>query len=164
MKKAYLLIGGNIGDRLSYLKKAIRLIEQQCGTVIITSSIYETAAWGKTDQAAFLNQVLLIETDLKPESLLETILKIENSLDRKRTEKYDPRTIDIDILYYEGEEIETDQLTIPHPKISERRFVLTPLAEIEPELIDPVHKKRIQNLLDECQDTLEVKKFSMSTE
>lgn len=161
MKKAYLLIGGNIGDRLSYLKKAIRLIEQQCGNVIISSSIYETAAWGKTDQAAFLNQVLLIETDLKPSSLLETILKIESSLDRKRTEKYDPRTIDIDILYYEGEEIETDQLTIPHPKISERRFVLTPLAEIEPELIDPVHKKTIQKLLDECLDTLEVKRFSI---
>lgn len=161
MKKAYLLIGGNIGDRLSYLKKAIWLIKEQCGNVIITSSIYETAAWGKTDQAAFLNQVLLIETDLKPASLLETILKIESSLDRKRTEKYDPRTIDIDILYYEGEVIETDQLTIPHPKISERRFVLTPLTEIEPELIDPVHEKTIQKLLDECQDTLEVKRLSI---
>lgn len=161
MKKAYLLIGGNIGDRLSYLEKAIRLIEEQCGNVIITSSIYETAAWGKTDQAAFLNQVLLIKTDLKPLSLLETILKIESSLDRKRTEKYDPRTIDIDILYFEGEEIANDQLTIPHPKISERRFVLTPLAEIEPELIDPVHEKTIQKLLDECQDTLEVKRLSI---
>lgn len=161
MKKAYLLIGGNIGDRLKYLKKAKTLISEQCGTIITTSSIYETAAWGKTDQAAFLNQVILLETYLKPASLLETILKIESSLDRKRTEKYDPRTIDIDILYYEGEKIETDQLTIPHPKISERRFVLTPLAEIEPELMDPVHKKTIQRLLDECQDTLEVKRINM---
>ncbi|MFN5421883.1 MAG: 2-amino-4-hydroxy-6-hydroxymethyldihydropteridine diphosphokinase [bacterium] len=159
MKKAYLLIGGNIGDRLYYLTQGNKLIEQQCGHILGTSSIYETAAWGKMDQAPFLNQVLLVETVLDPLSLLDTILDIENSLGRKRKEKYDARTIDIDILYYDNEKLETDILTIPHPKISERRFVLTPLAEIAPDLVDPTHNMSIKSLLAHCLDALEVKRF-----
>lgn len=161
MKKAYLLIGGNIGDRLYYINQANKQIRQHCGNILHVSAIYETAAWGNTDQSPFLNQVVIISTGLDPVTLLGTLLDIETSLGRKRIEKYDPRTIDIDILYYENEIIDIDSLTIPHPKISERRFVLTPLAEIAPELVDPVHKQTIQALLDLCLDTLEVKKITV---
>ncbi len=161
MKKAFLLIGGNIGDRLYHLTQAKKLIEQDCGHIVICSSVYETAAWGKTDQPSFLNQVLIIQTRLDAFSLLNAILKIETSMGRKRMEKYDARTIDIDILYYESEQMNIESLNIPHPKISERRFVLTPLAELAPDMIDPCHRKSIKVLLAECPDTLDVHVFNI---
>ncbi len=159
MKKAYLLIGSNIGDRFYYLTHAASMIQEHCGTILALSSIYETAAWGKTDQPSFLNQVVQIETSLNPSFLLQTILGIEHKLGRERLGKYDARTIDIDILYYGQEVVKTDSLTIPHPKISERRFVLTPMAEIAPDLIDPSIGRSIKLLLDQCKDTLEVKRL-----
>src|ERR1051325_9065151 len=100
MKEVYLLTGGNIGDRLDYLSKAKEEIEKKCGLVIQESSVYETAAWGNEDQETFLNQVLKIETGLEPERLLQAILQIEEELGRKRKLKYGPRTIDIDILFF----------------------------------------------------------------
>ncbi|PHX73782.1 MAG: 2-amino-4-hydroxy-6-hydroxymethyldihydropteridine diphosphokinase [Chitinophagaceae bacterium] len=159
MNDAYLLIGGNVGDRNFYLTKSVELIADKCGKIEQFSSIYETAPWGKLDQGAFLNQVIRISTRLEPIELLNTILKVENILGRKREEKYGARTIDIDILYYNNLTVHEAALTIPHPRISERRFVLTPLAEIASHFIDPKHNKSISTLLLACPDNLSVIKL-----
>ncbi len=159
MNDAYLLIGGNVGDRKYYLTKSVELIANKCGKIEQQSSLYETAAWGKLDQGAFLNQVIRISTSLEPIELLNSILNVENILGRKREEKYGSRTIDIDILYYNNLTLHDAALTIPHPRISERRFVLTPLCEIASHLIDPIHNTTIESLLQACQDTLSVIKL-----
>jgi len=159
MNKAYLLIGGNIGDRNKNLKEAIDFIANECGSVIRSSSIYETAAWGKTDQPDFLNQCLAIQTSLTAPNLMKQILGIEEKMGRKRKEKNDPRIIDIDILFFNDEILHTEFLTLPHPQIQNRRFALVPLKEIAPKLIHPVFKKSITRLLEECPDKLEVKKI-----
>jgi 2-amino-4-hydroxy-6-hydroxymethyldihydropteridine diphosphokinase len=156
MNKAYLLTGGNMGDRKEALQKAQSLIEQNCGTIISRSSMYETAAWGKTDQPSFLNQVIEIQTNLQPRQLLRKILKIETLAGRIREEKYGPRIIDIDILFYNHEVHNYPQLIIPHPEIQNRRFVLVPMAEIDADFIHPVFKKTITQLLAICPDNLEV--------
>lgn len=161
MNETYLLTGGNIGNRLDYLLKAKTEIEKRCGHILQQSSTYETAAWGMEDQEAFLNQVLKIETNLQPENLLKTILQIEEELGRKRQLKYGPRTIDIDILFFNGEIINHEGLKIPHPQMQNRRFVLVPLNEIAPGKIHPVFQKPVSQLLDECPDLLEVKKFKI---
>ena len=159
MNDAYLLIGGNVGDRTYYLTKSVELIADKCGKIEQQSSLYETAPWGKLDQGKFLNQVIRISTSLEPIKLLNAILSIENILGRKREEKYGARTIDIDILYYNNLTIDETALTIPHPRISERRFALTPLCEIASHLIDPIHKTTIESLLITCKDTLSVIKL-----
>ncbi len=159
MNKAYLLIGGNIGDRNKNLNEAIDFIARECGSVTKSSSIYETAAWGKTDQPDFLNQCLLIQTSLTAPDLMKQILRIEEKMGRKRKEKNDPRIIDIDILFFNAEVLQTDFLTLPHPQLQNRRFVLVPLTEIAPMLVHPVLKKTITTLLKECPDKLEVKKL-----
>ena len=158
--KAYLLIGGNIGDRLVALSKARAAIEENCGKIIKESSVYETAAWGNEDQAAFLNQAVEIETDHAPEELLKNILQSEEALGRKRELQYGPRIIDIDILFFNDDVIQHDGLKIPHPRMQYRRFVLVPLNEIAPELIHPVLQKSVNALLQECTDPLAVNKFN----
>jgi 2-amino-4-hydroxy-6-hydroxymethyldihydropteridine diphosphokinase len=159
MKHAYLLIGGNDGDRVQYLEEAKKLISHYLGKIIKTSSIYETAAWGKTTQPDFLNQVLLVETILNAPNLMNEILVIEKKMGRIRNEKYSQRIIDIDILFYNNEIWQKPELTIPHPEIPNRRFVLEPMNEIAPQLTHPVLKKNIQQLLKECKDELNVKKI-----
>ena len=153
---AYLLLGGNIGDRLANFEKAKQLLEKQVGKIITSSSIYETASWGNTDQPDFLNQVLLIETNLTAEQIMEQILLIESKLGRVRTEKNASRTIDIDILFFNEQIIETKSIIIPHPQIQNRKFVLYPLNELAPDLAHPVLKKTIHELLFQCKDTLAV--------
>lgn len=160
MNKVYLLIGGNMGNRAEQLQKAVELIGQRIGTVLKQSSLYETAAWGKTDQAAFLNQALLVGTSLEPLPLLQTILTTELEMGRARLEKNGPRTIDIDIIFYNDAVINEPGLMVPHPAMSQRRFVLTPLAELSPQLQHPVLKKDMEQLLSECTDPLPVHKFS----
>ncbi|MFI5194965.1 MAG: 2-amino-4-hydroxy-6-hydroxymethyldihydropteridine diphosphokinase [Chitinophagales bacterium] len=159
MNKAYLLIGGNEGDRLLHMEQARANIELICGAVEQVSSLYITAAWGKTDQADFLNQALLINTGMDPHALLICILSIEEKMGRKRTVKNAPRIIDIDILFYNRLIMADTGLIIPHPRIPERRFVLEPLAEIAPGFIHPESGKTVQQLLRECTDTLAVKKM-----
>lgn len=159
MNNVYLLTGGNIGDRVLNLNNAREQIEKQVGIVLKQSVVYETAAWGVTNQNSFLNQVLLVQTSLPPEELLQTLLHIEQQLGRKRIEKMGPRTIDIDILFYNSEIISSPHLTIPHPQIANRRFVLTPLNEIAPGFVHPVLQKTITQLLKICPDQLEVKKI-----
>lgn len=160
MSTAYLLIGGNLGNRKDNLLKATALITERCGHLTRCSSVYETEAWGITDQPSFLNQVLEISTSLNARQLLRKILKIEKEMGRVRKEKLGPRIIDIDILLFENEILDLPFLKIPHPEIQNRRFVLTPLAEIDPELMHPVLKKTIAQLLEECPDNLEVKKIA----
>jgi 2-amino-4-hydroxy-6-hydroxymethyldihydropteridine diphosphokinase len=156
MKAAYLLIGGNIGDRLSFMASAIEKMKQKGIELIRQSAIYETAAWGITDQPSFLNQVLEINTSLSPEELLNSLLSIEHELGRIRAEKNGARTIDIDILYFGTKIIAKPGLSIPHDRISIRRFVLVPLAELIPAFIDPKTGKSIVEMLNDCPDTLEV--------
>jgi 2-amino-4-hydroxy-6-hydroxymethyldihydropteridine diphosphokinase len=156
MNDVFLLIGGNMGDRQHYLQTACTLIDKNTGSIVAKSSLYETAAWGITEQSPFLNQVLRIETDLTPAQLLENILKIEEELGRKRLVKMGPRIIDIDILFYGDHVLSTPALTIPHPQIQYRRFVLTPLDELIPDYVHPVLKRTVGELLKECQDRLEV--------
>jgi 2-amino-4-hydroxy-6-hydroxymethyldihydropteridine diphosphokinase len=160
MNEAYLLTGGNIGVRLDYLARAKEAIKKKCGDILQVSSIYETAAWGMENQEAFLNQVLEIETNLNPDELLQSILQIEEGLGRKRELKYGPRTIDIDILFFNDQVIDQEGLKIPHPQLQNRRFVLVPLNEIASNKIHPIFKKTISQLLAECPDPLTVNKFN----
>ena len=159
MNKAYLLIGGNLGNREINFAKVKGYIEQLCGPVIQSSSLYETAAWGKTDQPSFLNQALEIETELDAGHLIDRALEIERLMGRERKEKYGPRIIDIDILLFNNEQYDLPFLKIPHPEMQNRRFALTPLAEIAADVRHPVLKKSIDELLKECPDRLEVKKL-----
>jgi 2-amino-4-hydroxy-6-hydroxymethyldihydropteridine diphosphokinase len=160
MNTAWLLTGSNMGTREDYLSSAKREIALQCGTVQKQSSIYETAAWGKTDQPAFLNQALEIMTPLNARQLIRRLLKIEKQLGRIREEKYGPRLIDIDILMYGDEIHQYDLLKLPHPELPNRRFALLPLAEIAGEVIHPVLQQSVFSLLADCPDTLEVKKIT----
>jgi len=160
MNKVFLLIGGNMGDRLQNLHQAIALLSATCGPVIQQSAVYETAAWGKTDQAAFLNQALLLTTSLTPQELITTILSVEEEMGRLRMEKNGPRVIDIDIIFYNELVMQEPNLTIPHPQLQNRHFVLVPLHEIAPTFVHPVLHKTITELLEECKDDLAVEKVS----
>ena len=158
MNKVYLLIGGNMGDRMANLTQAIHLINQEIGPIQLTSSIYETAAWGNTNQPDFLNQALMLETLLDAETMMHQLLNIEIGMGRKRDIPMGPRTIDLDIVYFNDLVIENELITIPHPKIAERRFVLMPLAEIAPQFLHPVLNKTNEALLKDCGDSLAVYK------
>jgi 2-amino-4-hydroxy-6-hydroxymethyldihydropteridine diphosphokinase len=159
MNKAYLLIGGNIGDRENYLEKARDLIVKRTGRIVTASSIYETAAWGIEDQSAFLNQVLLVQTELIAFDLLDRLLNIEEELGRKRMIKFGPRIIDLDILLFNDDVINENNLKVPHPALPNRRFALIPLCEIAPTYHHPVINKSIEALLVECKDELPVIKY-----
>ena len=159
MNIAYLLIGGNQGDRISYLQQAIEIISEDAGIIVRKSALYETAAWGMEEQPDFLNQVLILETKLDAESLLGVLLEGEEKIGRKRTVKNAPRIIDIDILFFNNDVINSNELVIPHPEVQNRRFALAPLAELVPMLHHPILNKPVKQLLDECPDQLEVKKY-----
>jgi 2-amino-4-hydroxy-6-hydroxymethyldihydropteridine diphosphokinase len=159
MNNTYLLLGSNIGNSKASLAKAIAQIEKQIGTITRLSSLYTTAAWGNTKQPDFLNQVITVETELTAWQTMQTILNIEKKMGRIRTIKNAPRIIDIDILFFNKEIIEQEQLCIPHPQIQNRRFVLVPLNQLSPNLKHPLLKKTIHQLLLHCPDSLNVKKF-----
>lgn len=160
LNKAYLLLGGNVGDRLFYLENATNKIQTHCGIVSRKSAIYETAPWGKTDQAVFLNQALELQTAFPALELLLQTLSIEEEMGRKRVEKFGPRIIDIDILLFNEDIINSLALTLPHKELQNRRFVLQPLAEIAASMVHPVLKKSIRQLLLECKDPLPVKEIT----
>lgn len=160
MHQAYILLGTNLGNRLSYLQQATTYISQQIGEVLAISSIYETAAWGLTDQPSFYNQVLVVKTSFEPEKLMQQLLDIETQLGRIRTIKFGPRTIDIDILLIDDLVNNSAILQLPHPALPQRRFALMPLAEVAPSLCHPVEKKTISQLLQACTDTLDVQKIT----
>ena len=160
MNTAYLLTGGNLGNREENLTIARELITQHCGTIVHASSLYETAAWGKTDQPSFLNQALELQTAFNARQLIRKVLKIEKTMGRTREEKYGPRIIDIDILLFNEEIHDYRLLKLPHPEMQNRKFALMPLAEIAPDVFHPVFRKTITELLSECKDELPVKKYS----
>lgn len=160
MKKAYLLLGGNLEDRESLIGRAREAISRKVGKILHQSSVYETEPWGFSSSDHFLNQVVVVETTEQPSSLLELILKIEIELGRTRDfNGYESRLIDIDILFYEEEVISHNDLTIPHPRIQERMFTLKPLQEVNGSFIHPVLKKSIHQLVDECPDKLKVNRY-----
>ena len=161
MAKAYLLLGGNIGNREVYMTIAREKVSRLIGKIERSSSVYETEPWGFNDNNPFLNQVIVSLTSLEPREIMKIIRNIEESLGRVRGKKdhYTARTIDIDILFYDNIVINDHDLVIPHPRLHERRFVLQPLVEIEPELIHPVLNRTISVLNDECADKLQARRL-----
>lgn len=136
---------------------AIHAIGLTIGPIVRQSSVYETKPWGKTNQPDFFNQVILIHTTKSSEDCLLLLLAIEEQMGRKREEHWGARIIDLDLLYADDDIMETDRLTLPHPAIPQRKFVLVPLVEIAPEFLHPRLKKNQRQLLDKCPDELEVK-------
>jgi 2-amino-4-hydroxy-6-hydroxymethyldihydropteridine diphosphokinase len=149
--KAYLGLGGNVGDARANIRAAIGQLGE-LGAVEAVSSFYETEPVGFADQPWFVNCALILETALPAEELLAAAKKIERELGRTPAAPNGPRTIDIDILLYGDRVMETGALTIPHPRMHERRFVLVPLSEIAPEALHPIFKKNIAGLLDGLSD------------
>lgn len=156
MNYTYLITGGNIGDKKKNLENAASFIEERIGHILKSSTIYQTAAWGNTYQPSFFNQVHFVETALAPNELMSTILQIEKRMGRIRTIKNAARIIDIDILFFNDEIIETETVLVPHKEIPNRKFVLKPLAELAPDYLHPVLQKTIIQLESETKDTLEV--------
>ena len=168
MEDVYILSGSNRGDRKGYLEQALALLSAEVSKPFITSGIYESRPWGFDDQVAFLNQVVGIRTDLRPEELLDKLWSVEARLGRVRffapgcstggseardgVAKYEGRTIDLDILFFGQRLVFTDRLMIPHPRLHERMFTLVPLNEIASGLMHPLLKKSIFTLLKECPD------------
>jgi 2-amino-4-hydroxy-6-hydroxymethyldihydropteridine diphosphokinase len=160
---AYLSLGSNLGDRQKQLGSAIECLAH-VGRVVSVSSIYETQPVDVTDQPWFLNCVVALETDRLPEQLLNAVLTIEREMGRERTRKKGPRKIDIDILLYGEQIIHSPQLTVPHPAMHERRFVLEPLAEIASEALHPMLKKTVKELLTELRDSAVVRRIEPGNE
>lgn len=155
-KQVYLHTGSNMGDREDNLRQANGLIEQYIGKIKQASHLYETQAWGKTEQPDFINQALMVETGQSPQEILKNILKIEELMGRVRTEKWAERPIDIDILLYGNQIINEKDLKIPHPHMHERNFVLVPLMEIAGEVEHPVLNLPIEDIYFDCKDPLDV--------
>jgi 2-amino-4-hydroxy-6-hydroxymethyldihydropteridine diphosphokinase len=159
MNTVFLSIGTNIGQREENLKRAVKMIEREAGSVKASSSVYETEPWEMAVSNLFLNMVLKIETLLTSHILLETLLDIEDKMGRRReSSEYSSRIIDIDILFFNNLIINNNDLVVPHPFIARRRFVLEPLAEIAPQFIHPVLEKSIELLLELCTDKCVVRK------
>lgn len=155
----YILLGSNLGESKQNLVRANQLIKNTIGSIDRKSSLYKTAAWGKTDQAAFINQVILVRTKLNAREFLQELLAIETQMGRVRINKWEPRVIDLDILFYGKQILQEEDLVIPHPQLQNRKFTLIPLVEIAPNFVHPVLKKNMEELLAICNDNLTVEKL-----
>ena len=153
-----ILLGSNLGNRLANLKQAIASIAS-FSTILQQSNIYQTAAWGNTDQADFLNQAIEIQTNQTAENLMHALLAIESQMGRVRLQKWEPRIIDLDIIFYESAIHTTDFIQIPHPEMQNRAFVLKPLLDLIPHFEHPILKQTIKQLWEKCPDQLEVSLF-----
>ena len=161
MHQVFLSIGGNLGNKRANFDKVYTHIQNELGCIILRSSVYETPPWGFDSEDSFWNQVLCIETLLNPSEILEKIKNIDAAFGRKRiSEGYSSREMDVDILYFEDKIIETENLTIPHPLLHKRLFVVVPLAEIVPDWVHPVLKLTSVEMLNNCEDKSEIKKVS----
>ncbi len=161
MNEVYLILGGNISDRMEYLKRAVLELENLGIHIEKKSSVYETEAWGEGSNGSYLNMVIKVLTDLSAKDLLGMVLNVEQKLGRKRQRlnKNADRTIDIDILFYNRAVIQTKELIIPHPRLTLRKFVLEPLLEVAKDFIHPLLNKTIAELYLECSDLSHVKKY-----
>lgn len=156
---AYLSLGSNLGDRLTNLNEALRKLEQGGCRVLACSSVYETQPVDFAEQPDFLNSAVAVETSLEPLSLLECCLQIEQEMGRRRTVMAGPRTIDLDVLLLGNLRLDLPRLTVPHPRMHTRRFVLLPLAEIAPQEVHPLLGRTIQDLLAQAGDTSRVERY-----
>jgi 2-amino-4-hydroxy-6-hydroxymethyldihydropteridine diphosphokinase len=157
MNRVYLGIGGNMGDRWQALQLSIDWIHRCIGAIIIQSSVYETKAWGETNQNNFYNQVVYLETKMGALPLLSACQQIEQEMGRIKSKKWGERMIDIDILFFNEDIFNDVHCTIPHPYLHLRKFVLIPLQEIAPTFMHPLLNKNINELLQNCTDDLDVK-------
>lgn len=157
MNTVIILLGGNIGDTLFYLKESIRRLENHNCVITKQSEIYETEAWGVENQNNYYNQALEISTSLSPNEVLILCQKIENQLGRIRKERWGARTIDIDLIFYNQLIIDTPTLTIPHPRYHLRNFVLFPLADVIPDYVCPIFKTTILKIVSSSLDQSQVK-------
>lgn len=154
--QVFLSLGGNLGNTQEIFKACYPLIENKVGTILQQSSLYQTAAWGLQDQADFVNQVILVESELTPEAILTTIQAIEKDFGRERKITWGPRTLDLDILFIDQKIIQTTDLQVPHPHIQDRKFVLIPMDEIAGNFEHPIFKKSMVELLRETTDATPV--------
>lgn len=159
-RDAYLLLGTNLGDRAENLNTAILFIETEVGQVFAKSSVYETAAWGKTDQPGFLNCAVGVRSKFEPLELLKMLLDIEQKMGRVRLERWGERLIDIDIIFYDDVVFSDENLQLPHPEMHKRRFVLEPLNEIAENFIHPIFKEKVSSILSNLTDELTVEKIN----
>jgi 2-amino-4-hydroxy-6-hydroxymethyldihydropteridine diphosphokinase len=158
--KAILLLGSNLENPLTQLSTAIERLSG-LGNILGTSSVYITAAWGKTDQADFYNQAVEIEFEMSPSILMKKIIEIEQLMGRERINKWEPRIIDIDIICIEDLIYESDLLIVPHPHMQDRMFVLHPIAELNNDWQHPILKMNVIELIQNCKDKLEVRKLTI---
>ena len=161
MNTIYIQLGSNMGNRMSHIKNSMKQIEQEVGLIICSSKIYESSPWGETNQNHFLNSVIKVETKLSPSIVLEKLQIIEKKLGRIRKEKWGERIIDLDILFFNSEIINTEKLKIPHPYIQDRKFVLVPLSEINSDYTHPILQKNIFSLLKKCNDTEKIEEYAI---
>ncbi len=156
----YLSLGSNLGNKLENLTIALNKIKTSVGDIVLQSSVYESEPWGYADSENYFNMAIKVASHMKLHDMLTRCLEIETEMGRKRTKpSYEPRIIDIDILFYDEVIIQTPEIVVPHPRLQIRKFVLEPLCEIEPDFIHPVFKKTPCELLEECMDTSEVTKI-----
>ena len=154
-ESVFVLLGSNLGDRELLVNQASKMISERCGKIVAKSRLYESEPWGFKSEHWFLNQVVKIETALSPDDLMKELLEIEKELGRDRSvphEGYVSRPMDLDILYFGNEIIDTQMVIAPHPRLHERRFTLLPLCDIAHDYVHPVMKKTNLQLLDDCQD------------
>jgi 2-amino-4-hydroxy-6-hydroxymethyldihydropteridine diphosphokinase len=148
----FLSLGGNLGNTQEIFERCYPMIENKVGPILEQSSLYRTAAWGLTEQADFINQVILLESDLRPEEILTEIQAIELALGRERKITWGPRTLDLDILFIDQQIIQKADLQVPHPHIQNRKFILIPMLEIAGTYEHPIFNKTIIQLLKETND------------
>ena len=156
MTRSYILFGSNQGDKEALLEQACTLINNRCGMLVERSSAYVTEPWGFEAEEWFLNELLVVETELEPDELMDALLEIEKELGRVRHPKqkgYTSRTVDLDILYYGNQMVNTEKVTVPHPRLHLRRFVLLPLCELIPDFLHPKLNLSQEELLQNCPDT-----------
>jgi 2-amino-4-hydroxy-6-hydroxymethyldihydropteridine diphosphokinase len=161
MGRVFVALGSNIGDRLGFLQKAMDALGSARGfKVRRVSSVYETEPVGKKDQPQFLNAAVELHSLMSPQDVLVTLKQIERAVGRTPSERWGPREIDLDLIYVQDLVIDRPELVLPHPEVASRRFVLTPLAEIAPEFVDPLRKRSLRKLLSSCPDPSSVIKIS----